>query len=73
LRSAKTAYSKQTRIEFSTAARACVRVKRRTRAAVENSCTAVQHLTKALFLSKPVEPPLIEQHLKEIFAALRSY
>jgi hypothetical protein len=58
LRSAKTAYSMQTRIEFSTAARAYVRVKRRTRAAVENSCTAVQHLTKALFLSKPVEPPL---------------
>jgi hypothetical protein len=27
-------------------------------AAVENSFTAVQHLTKPLFLSKPVEPPL---------------
>jgi hypothetical protein len=63
LRSAKTAYSMQTRIEFSTAARAYVRVKRRTRAAVENSCTAVQHLTKALFLSKPVEPPLITSRL----------
>ena len=37
---------------------ACVRVKRRTHAVVENSCIAVQHLTKALFLSKPVEPPL---------------
>ena len=47
------------RVEFPTAARGCVRVKRRTRAAVENSCTAVQHLTKALFLSKPVEPLLI--------------
>jgi hypothetical protein len=47
-----------TRVEFPTAARAGVRMKRRTRAAVENSCTAVQHLTTALFLSKPVEPLL---------------
>ena len=58
LRSTKTPCSMQTRVEFPTAARGCVRVKRRTRAAVENSFTAVQHLTKALFLSKPVEPPL---------------
>jgi len=35
-----------------------VPVKHRTRAAVENSYTAVQHLTNPLFLSKPVEPPL---------------
>ena len=34
------------RVEFPTPARACMRVKRRTRAAVENSFTAVQHLTK---------------------------
>lgn len=47
-----------TRVEFHTTARAWVRVKRRTRVAVEHSCTAVQHLTNALFLSKPVEPPL---------------
>ena len=46
------------RAEFPTPARACMRVKRSTRAAVENSFTAVQHLTKPLFLSKPVEPPL---------------
>ena len=58
LRSTKTPCSMQTRVEFPTAARGCVRVKRRTRAAVENSCTAVQHLTKALFLSKLVEPLL---------------
>ena len=58
LRSAKTPGSMQVRVEFPTAACDCVRVKRRTRAAVENSFTAVQHLTKALFLSKPVEPPL---------------
>ena len=58
LRSTNTPCSMQTRVEFPIAARGCVRVKRRTRAAVENSCTAVQHLTKALFLSKPAEPPL---------------
>ena len=46
------------RVEFLTLARACIRVNRYTRAAVENSFTAVQHLTKPLFLSKPVEPPL---------------
>src|SRR3990172_10041799 len=34
-----------TRVEFPTAARGCVRIERRTRAAVENFCTAVQHLT----------------------------
>jgi len=38
-----------TRVEFPTAARGCVRVKRRTRATVENSCNAVQNLTMALF------------------------
>ena len=57
-RSTKNPCSIQTRVEFHTKARACVRVKRRTRVAAEHSCTAVQHLTKALFLSKPVEPPL---------------
>jgi len=47
------------RVEFPTPARAGgMHVKRRTRAAVDNSFTAVQHLTKPLFLSKPVEPPL---------------
>ncbi len=46
------------RVEFPTPVRAYMRVTRRTRAAVENSFTAVQHLTKALFLSKPVEPLL---------------
>jgi len=46
------------RVEFPTLARACMHVKRRTRAAVENSFTAVQHLTKPLFLSKPAERPL---------------
>ena len=56
--SPKPARSLPTRVEFPTAARGRVRVKRRTRATVENSCTAVQHLTKALFLSKPVEPLL---------------
>jgi hypothetical protein len=45
-----------TRVEFPTVAR--MRIKRRTRAAVENSRIAVQHLTKALFLSKPAEPLL---------------
>jgi hypothetical protein len=45
-------------VEFPTPARDRIRVKQRTRAAVENSFTAVQHLTKPLFLSKPVEPPL---------------
>ena len=58
LRSTKIPCCTQDRVEFPTAARARVRVKRRTRAAVENSFTAVQHLTKALFLSKPTEPPL---------------
>jgi hypothetical protein len=58
LRSPKTPSMIPTRVEFPTASRSRVRVRRRTRAAVENSCTAVHHLTKALFLSKPVEPPL---------------
>ena len=58
LRSPKTPNMIPTRVEFPTAARSRVRMKRRTRAAVENSCTAVHHLTKALFLSKPVEPLL---------------
>ena len=58
LRAPKTPGSMQTRVEFPTAARGCVPVKRRTYAAVENSCTAVQHLTKAIFLSKPMEPLL---------------
>ena len=43
-RSTKTPCSIQTRVEFPATARTCVRVKRRTRVAVENSCTAVQHL-----------------------------
>lgn len=47
-----------TRVEFPTAALGCARVRRRTRAAVENFCTAVQPLTKAHLLSKPVEPLL---------------
>ena len=55
-RSRKTPGSMQTRVEFPTVACDCVRVKRRTRAAVENSCTAVQHLTRTLFISKPAEP-----------------
>jgi hypothetical protein len=59
--------SMPTQVEVPTTARGCVRVNRRTRAALENSYTAVQHLTKTLFLSKPVEPPLIE------VAALPSY
>ena len=58
LRSPKTPRMILTRVEFLTAALGCVHVKRRMRTAVENSCTAVQHLTKTLFLSKPVEPPL---------------
>jgi len=45
-------------VAFPTPARACLHVKHRTRAVVENSFTAVQHLTKSFFLSKPVEPPL---------------
>lgn len=45
-------------VQFPTAASGCVSVKRRTSTAVENSCTAVQHFTEALFLSKPVEPLL---------------
>jgi hypothetical protein len=44
-------------VAFPTPARACMRVKHRTRAVVENSFTAVQHLTKPFSLSKPVEPP----------------
>jgi hypothetical protein len=58
LHSLKNQESMPTQVKFPTAARGCVRVHRRTRAAVENSYTAVQHLTKALFLSKPVRPPL---------------
>ena len=60
LRSPKTPSMIPTQVEFPTAALplGCVRVRRRTRAAVENSCTAVQHLTKTHFLSKRVEPPL---------------
>ena len=46
------------KVEFPTPARARMRVKRRAHAAVENSLTAGQHLTKPLFLSKPAEPPL---------------
>ena len=58
IRSPKTPSMISTRVEFPTAALGRVRVRRRTRAAVDNSCTAVHHLTKALFLSKPVEPLL---------------
>jgi len=58
LLSPKTPNMIPTRVEFLTAALGCVRMRRRTRATVENSCTAVQHLTKALFLSKPVRPLL---------------
>ena len=58
MRSSQTPSMIPTRVEFPTAARSRVRVRRCTRAAVENSCTAVQHLTKALFMSKPVEPLL---------------
>lgn len=58
LRSPKTSATMSTRIEFSTLAIGGMRVQRRHQTAVENSCTAVQHLTKALFLSKRVEPPL---------------
>jgi Flp pilus assembly protein TadD len=58
LRSPKTSATMSTRIEFYTTARSCMRVKCRHQAAVENSSTAVQHLTKALSLSKRVEPPL---------------
>ena len=47
LQSVKTSANMSTRIEFPTT--------------VENSCTAVHHLTKALFLSKRVEPPLNKQ------------
>ena len=61
LRAPPTSANMSTRVAFSTAARTCVRVKRPTRAAVENSCTAVQHLTKTLFLPKPVE------HLWDLF------
>ena len=46
------------RIEFPTASRARVRGLRHARAAVENSLSAVQHLTKALFLSKRAGPLL---------------
>src|SRR5665213_1275868 len=47
------------RVEFPTPAH-LHSLTRRTRATVENSFTAVQHLTKPLFLSKPAEPPLSE-------------
>lgn len=50
--------SDMSRVEFPTPARDRIRVKQRTRAAVENSFTAVQHLTTATFLSKQPEPPL---------------
>ena len=46
------------RVEFPNPARACMHAMRRSRAVAENSFTAVQHLTKPLFLSKPAEPPL---------------
>lgn len=59
LRSPKTPSMIPTRVEFPTAALGCVRMKRRARTTVENSYTAVQHLTKAFFLSKPAEPLLI--------------
>ena len=58
LLSPKTSASVPTRVEFPTAARSRMPVRRRMRATVENSCTAVHHLTKALFLSKPAEPLL---------------
>ena len=61
-----------TRVEFHTAARSCVRMKRRTRATVDNSCTAVQHLTKALFLSKPVEPLLTHLQYRIVFTWISS-
>ena len=57
LRSTKTSVDMSTGVRFSTAARARVRVKRRVRAAVENSRNAVQQLTKALFPYKPIERP----------------
>ena len=56
--STTTPCSMPTEVEFPTVARAGIGVEHHTRTAVENSCTAVQHLTKALFLSKPTEPPL---------------
>ena len=56
--SSKTSASVPTRVEFPTASRSRVSVRHRMRAAVDNSCTAVHHLTKALFLSKPVRPLL---------------
>ena len=70
LRSPKTPSMIPTRVESSTAALGCVRMRRRTRAAVGNSCNAVQHLTKALFLSKPAEPglPLGKKMPKKMFA-----
>ncbi len=62
LRSPKTPYMIPTQVEFATAARGCVR---RTHATLENSCTAVHHLTKAFFLSKPAEPLLTSTDWKE--------
>ena len=47
------------KVEFPTPARCRTQVNRRIHATVGNSCIAVQHLTKALFLSKPVRPPLL--------------
>ena len=56
------------RIEFPTASRARVRGLRHARAAVENSLSAVQHLTKALFLSKRAEPLLLSRAMEYIMA-----
>jgi hypothetical protein len=68
--SLRTPHSMSTRVEFLTAARACVCVKRRTRAAAaENSCTAAQHFAKAPFLPKPTEPPLTKKHLTDCLRA----
>ena len=49
--------SVQIAIEFPTAARACVREKRRTRTAVENSLTAVQ-LPRTVTLPRTANPPV---------------
>ena len=59
------------RVEFPTLARACERETRRAHDAVENSFTAVQHLTKPLFLSKPVEPPLTSPDRASLASAPR--
>jgi len=48
-------------VEFPTARHVRVSAQDCTCTDVGNSCTAVQHLTKAVFLSKPAEPPLSSQ------------